>query len=64
MEDNGGTNYGSQFKNLGKLVANVKKELLDKLDGSLATTSSSQPSRYFISVRVRITLHLSLPDLA
>ncbi|XP_011094928.1 probable proteasome inhibitor [Sesamum indicum] len=44
VEDNGGTNYGSQFKNLGKLVANVKKELLDKLDGSLATTSSSQPS--------------------
>ncbi|KAL0338258.1 UNVERIFIED_CONTAM: putative proteasome inhibitor [Sesamum angustifolium] len=44
VEDNGGTNYGSQFKNLGKLVANVNKEILDKLDGSLAATSSSQPS--------------------
>ncbi|KAL0451095.1 UNVERIFIED_CONTAM: putative proteasome inhibitor [Sesamum latifolium] len=44
VEDNGGTNYGSQFKNLGKLVANVNKEILDKLDGSLAATSSRQPS--------------------
>ncbi|KAK4419010.1 putative proteasome inhibitor [Sesamum alatum] len=45
VEDNGGTNYGSQFKNLGKLVTNVNKEILDKLDGSVgAATSSIQPS--------------------
>ncbi|KAI3447725.1 hypothetical protein Pfo_004390 [Paulownia fortunei] len=44
VEDNGGTDYGSQFKNLGKLVADVNKHILGKLDGSSAATSSSQPS--------------------
>ncbi|PIN02255.1 Proteasome formation inhibitor PI31 [Handroanthus impetiginosus] len=44
VEDSGGTNYGSQFKNLGKLVANVNKEVLEKLDAASAARSSSQPS--------------------
>ncbi|XP_075507890.1 putative proteasome inhibitor isoform X1 [Primulina tabacum] len=44
VEDNGGTNYASQFKNLGKLVTEVNKEILRKLDGSVDTSSSNQPS--------------------
>ncbi|KAI3473183.1 hypothetical protein Pfo_030475 [Paulownia fortunei] len=51
VEDNRGTNYGSQFKNLGKLAANVNKEILDKLDGASATSSSSQPSSSGTSLR-------------
>lgn len=48
--ENGGKNYGSQFKNLGKLVENVNKEILHKLDGSSAASSSNQPSRYSICI--------------
>ncbi|CAA0830533.1 Probable proteasome inhibitor [Striga hermonthica] len=44
VQDNGGTNYGSQFKNLGKLVTTLNKEVLNKLDGLSASTSSNQPS--------------------
>ncbi|KAL3639490.1 hypothetical protein CASFOL_017397 [Castilleja foliolosa] len=44
VEENGGTNYGSQFKNLGKLVTSVNKDILDKLDGASASSSLSQHS--------------------
>ncbi|KAL3639476.1 hypothetical protein CASFOL_017383 [Castilleja foliolosa] len=44
VEENWGTNYGTQFKNLGKLVTSVNKEILDKLDDASASSSSSQPS--------------------
>ncbi|KAL6508015.1 hypothetical protein OROGR_024210 [Orobanche gracilis] len=43
VEDNGGTNYASQFKNLEKLVASVNKEIVDKIDGASASSSSSRP---------------------
>ncbi|XP_051114339.1 probable proteasome inhibitor [Andrographis paniculata] len=42
--DNGGGNYSSQFKNLGKLAGDINKELLGKLDGISSAGSSSQPS--------------------
>ncbi|KAL3826049.1 hypothetical protein ACJIZ3_022078 [Penstemon smallii] len=51
VEDNGGNNYSSQFKNLGKLVADVNKEILHKLDGSSAASSSGQPLRSGTSLR-------------
>ncbi|KAI3447724.1 hypothetical protein Pfo_004389 [Paulownia fortunei] len=44
VEDNGGPNYSSQFKNLGKLVADINRQILGKLDGSSPASSSSQPS--------------------
>ncbi|KAG8374354.1 hypothetical protein BUALT_Bualt11G0123100 [Buddleja alternifolia] len=44
VEDNGGTNYGSQYKNLGKLVTNVNEQILGKLGGASAASSSSQSS--------------------
>ncbi|CAI9779075.1 unnamed protein product [Fraxinus pennsylvanica] len=43
-EENATANYSSHFKNLRKLVADVNKEILAKLDGS-AASSSAQPSR-------------------
>ncbi|KAK2972266.1 hypothetical protein RJ640_014324 [Escallonia rubra] len=42
--EDGGTNYALQFKNLGKLVDSVNKEVLTKLSGSSATSSSGKPS--------------------
>uniref|UniRef100_A0A5B7BN80 Putative proteasome inhibitor n=1 Tax=Davidia involucrata TaxID=16924 RepID=A0A5B7BN80_DAVIN len=42
--ENGGTNYSSQFKNLGKLVSSLEKEILTKLNGSSTANSSTQPS--------------------
>lgn len=51
VEDNGGTNYASQFKNLGKLVTEINKEILGKLDGSVATSSSNQPLSSGTSLR-------------
>ncbi|KAK6126109.1 hypothetical protein DH2020_040223 [Rehmannia glutinosa] len=51
VEDNGGTNYGSQFRNMGKLVADVNKQLLGKLDGSSAASSSSKPSSSETDIR-------------
>ncbi|KAL3640681.1 hypothetical protein CASFOL_015649 [Castilleja foliolosa] len=45
VEDNGGTNYSSQFKNMGKLVKSINEEILNKLDGvSASSSSSTQPS--------------------
>uniref|UniRef100_A0A2P2JBF2 Uncharacterized protein MANES_09G098300 n=1 Tax=Rhizophora mucronata TaxID=61149 RepID=A0A2P2JBF2_RHIMU len=43
--DNGGSNYSAQFKNLDKLVKNLNKEVLSKLDGSSKESSSGKPSR-------------------
>lgn len=40
--ENGAGNYSSQFKNFGKLVKSVEKEILAKLNPSRATSSSSE----------------------
>lgn len=42
VEENGGANYRSQFKNLGKLAADVKKHIWDQLGGSSSAGSSTQ----------------------
>ncbi|XP_059647122.1 probable proteasome inhibitor [Cornus florida] len=42
VEENGGDNYSSQFKNLGKLVNIIDKEMLTKLNGSSTTSTSTQ----------------------
>ncbi|KAL7136381.1 hypothetical protein ABFS83_10G026000 [Erythranthe nasuta] len=45
VEDNPETSYASQFKNLGKLVTDVNRQILDKLSAaSTAKKSASQPS--------------------
>ncbi|KAL2509598.1 putative proteasome inhibitor [Forsythia ovata] len=44
VEENATANYSLQFKNLGKLVEEVDKEILDKLDGSAASSSTQPPS--------------------
>ncbi|GER52299.1 proteasome inhibitor-related [Striga asiatica] len=44
VQNNGGANYGSQFKSLGKLVTNINKEILDKINGVTALISSNPPS--------------------
>ncbi|KAA8518961.1 hypothetical protein F0562_016265 [Nyssa sinensis] len=43
-EENGDTNYSSQFKNLGKLVSTLEKEILTKLSAAPTPSSSIQPS--------------------
>ncbi|XAR59228.1 hypothetical protein NMG60_11014948 [Bertholletia excelsa] len=44
-KENGGMNYGSQYKNLEKLVNSVDIEILSKLNGITGEGSSSaQPS--------------------
>lgn len=50
VEDNGGSNYSSQFKNLGKFAESVNKEILDKLQSSSNSGSSSQSSRPAVEV--------------
>ncbi|OIT39139.1 PREDICTED: probable proteasome inhibitor [Nicotiana attenuata] len=40
----GGTNYNAQFKNLGKLVGELNKEVLSKYSGSSVANSSTQTS--------------------
>lgn len=46
VQEDGGTNFGSQFKNLGKLVENVNKEILNKVDAAGASSSSTNNTRY------------------
>ncbi|KAL6987683.1 hypothetical protein U1Q18_013432 [Sarracenia purpurea var. burkii] len=42
--ENGGTNYASHFKDLGKLVSRIEKEILSKLNGTLKEPLSTQRS--------------------
>ncbi|KAG9142578.1 hypothetical protein Leryth_011665 [Lithospermum erythrorhizon] len=42
VRDNGEANYSSQFKNLGKLVADVDSHILNKVNGSPKDASSKQ----------------------
>lgn len=56
MEDTAGTNYGSQFKNLGKLATDVNKEILSKLNVASGAVSSTEPSRYFLPISFTIVL--------
>ncbi|XP_042053122.1 probable proteasome inhibitor [Salvia splendens] len=51
VQEDAGNNYGSQFKNLGKLVENVNKEVLNKLDASSASSSSAKSSSTEASIR-------------
>ncbi|KAH6806256.1 proteasome inhibitor-like protein [Perilla frutescens var. frutescens] len=51
VQEDAGTNYGSQFKNLGKLVENVNKEVLNKLDSASASSSSTKSSSTEASLR-------------
>ncbi|KAH6761482.1 proteasome inhibitor-like protein [Perilla frutescens var. hirtella] len=44
VQEDAGTNYGSHFKNLGKLVENVNREVLNKLDSASASSSSAKSS--------------------
>ncbi|KAM7526400.1 hypothetical protein LguiA_016302 [Lonicera macranthoides] len=41
-EENGGSNYSSQYKDLGKLVNTLNKDVLSKLSSSPKPTSSTQ----------------------
>ncbi|KAG6433826.1 hypothetical protein SASPL_105444 [Salvia splendens] len=50
VQEDAGNNYGSQFNNLGKLVENVNKEILNKLD-SASVSSSSKNSSTGTSIR-------------
>ncbi|KAL3357951.1 hypothetical protein AABB24_015199 [Solanum stoloniferum] len=43
--EDGGTNYNTQFKNLGKLVGELNKAILTKYTGSPTSNSSTQTSR-------------------
>ncbi|CAL5335011.1 unnamed protein product [Camellia sinensis] len=43
-KENGGTNYGEQYKNLDKLVSSIDKEILSKLNRTSTESSSTQPS--------------------
>ncbi|XP_050214576.1 probable proteasome inhibitor [Mercurialis annua] len=45
VDENGGTNISDQYKNLGKLVKSIDKEVLSKLDGSSSKKSTSSSSR-------------------
>lgn len=42
--EDGGTNYNTQFKNLGKLVGELNKAILTKYTGSSMSNSSTQTS--------------------
>lgn len=42
--ESGDASYSSQFKNMGKLVSVVEKEILGKLDGSKSSTSTIKPA--------------------
>lgn len=44
VQENGEANYSSQFKNLGKLVADVDAQILSKVDGSAKASTSNQPT--------------------
>lgn len=44
-KENGGSNYGSQYKNLEKLVSSIDEEILSKLNGASRKISSTEPSR-------------------
>ncbi|KAL7265395.1 hypothetical protein ACSBR1_003212 [Camellia fascicularis] len=43
-KENGGTNYGEQYKKLDKLVSSIDKEILSKLNHTSTESSSTQPS--------------------
>ncbi|XP_052176782.1 probable proteasome inhibitor [Diospyros lotus] len=43
-KENGGSNYGSQYKNLEKLVSSIDEEILSKLNGASRQISSTEPS--------------------
>lgn len=43
VANNGGSNYSSQYKNLGELVSVVDKEILSKLSGPKTTKSTTMP---------------------
>ncbi|KAJ8444070.1 hypothetical protein Cgig2_030927 [Carnegiea gigantea] len=45
VAENAGNDYNSQYKNLGKLVCRLDKEVLSKLDGSSAGSSNIGGSR-------------------
>ncbi|KAG6385071.1 hypothetical protein SASPL_153895 [Salvia splendens] len=51
VQEDAGSNYGLQFRNLGKLVENVNKEILNKLDAASASSSSAKISSTEASIR-------------
>lgn len=46
MEETGGNNYSTHYKNLETLVKNVNTHVLSKLHGSSTPSSTSNPPRY------------------
>ncbi|XP_073047135.1 probable proteasome inhibitor [Primulina eburnea] len=61
VENDGGTSYGSQFKNLAKLVADVNKELLSKLNGSSVSTANSPSQPTVFSTTTNTSLGYQIP---